>query len=106
MFLKKLLKDYFIKAKQKELFNKKEKKLGFMVKTALFFIFLYQSILSLWMGGCCRFYPSCSHYAEIAYKNYSFFKASSFVFKRLLNCHPLGPRWRSEPEIQPFLVKK
>jgi len=66
----------------------------------LSFISLYKLILSPWMGGNCRFYPSCSDYAEIVYQKYSFPKASFFFLKRLLSCHPLGPRWREEPEIQ------
>ena len=76
-----------------------------MKKLILFFISVYKALFSLGMGGSCRFYPSCSHYAELVYQNHPFFKASSLVLKRLLCCHPLGPRWREEPEIQKFLIK-
>lgn len=50
----------------------------------------YQVTLGLYIGGSCRFYPSCSHYAIDAYKNHSPWKATQFVLKRLSRCHPLG----------------
>jgi len=91
------------KKTQKEI---KHKEACLMRKSSLFFISIYQSQFSIWMGGACRFYPSCSDYASLVYKNHSFLRASFFVLKRLLSCHPLGPRWREEPEIQKFLEKR
>ena len=69
------------------------------------FISFYRVFFSgnLMMGGSCRFYPSCSDYGLLVYKNYSFFRASRFLLKRLFNCHPLGPKVREEPEIQNFI---
>ena len=66
---------------------------------ALFLISFYRSFLSgtLGSGGGCRFYPSCSEYALLAYKNLSFFKATNLVLRRLLDCHPFGPKIRREP---------
>ena len=70
-----------------------------------FFISFYRAFLSgsLMMGGCCRFYPSCSEYAFFVYKNYSFFKASRFFLRRILSCHPFGPKLREEPEIKSLI---
>ena len=51
------------------------------------------------MGGCCRFYPSCSEYALLVYKSQSFGKATTLIFKRLLDCRPWGPKFRYEPEL-------
>ena len=71
----------------------------------IFFIFFYKVFLSttLTMGGACRFYPSCSHYAALVYKQHSFFKASKLLIKRLLSCHPFGPKVREESELQNLL---
>ena len=70
-----------------------------------FFIAFYKAFLSgnLMMGGFCRFYPSCSEYAFLVYKNYSFYKATQFFLKRLFSCHPWGPKVREEPEIRKFI---
>lgn len=70
----------------------------------LFFIGFYQRFLSgtLGMGGCCRFYPSCSDYAlEVYQKEKSFAKGSLLVCKRLLSCHPLYP-WLNKYERSKF----
>ena len=111
MFLKQLLNPSSLRFKphlplKKKKPTQKINKIGFFAKLSLFFISIYQAVFSGWMGGGCRFHPSCSDYASLVYQNYPFFKASSLVLKRLLSCHPLGPVWREEPEIQQILAKK
>jgi len=91
----------FLKSPLKKYKKTKEKN-----KISVFFLSFYQAFFSGFIGGACRFYPSCSVYAQLVYKNYPFFKATLFVLKRLLSCSPLGPKWREEIEIQPFLEKK
>lgn len=58
----------------------------------LFLIIFYQKFISsfLNMGGACRFYPSCSRYAYLAYKNKDFFSATKTTVLRLLSCHPFS----------------
>ncbi|OFZ16672.1 MAG: membrane protein insertion efficiency factor YidD [Bdellovibrionales bacterium RBG_16_40_8] len=59
-------------------------------KLALFLVFIYRISLSFFLGGNCRYYPSCSCYAEKAYNVHGFFKASKLVLKRVISCHPFG----------------
>jgi uncharacterized protein len=53
-------------------------------------IHLYQNTLSGWQGGGCRFYPSCSHYAEDAIRIHGAAKGSALAIWRLLRCNPYG----------------
>jgi uncharacterized protein len=48
----------------------------------------YQYIISPWFGSCCRFYPSCSHYAIEAIREYGIIYGSFLMVKRLCKCHP------------------
>jgi len=61
-------------------------------KFGLFLIQVYRIFLSAFLGGNCRFYPSCSCYAEEAYKSHHFFKATLLTTQRILRCHPFGSR--------------
>lgn len=49
---------------------------------------LYQYIISPLLGPRCRFYPSCSQYAETAYQRFGFFKGTLLSIKRIGKCHP------------------
>ena len=65
-------------------------------KQALYYVFLflikfYKIFFSLHFGGACRFYPSCSLYAERVFFLHSPFKAFLLVLKRLSKCHFFGP---------------
>ena len=48
----------------------------------------YRFLLSPWIGNQCRFYPTCSHYAEEALTTYGLAKGSYLTLRRLLKCHP------------------
>lgn len=48
----------------------------------------YRFLLGPWLGRQCRFYPSCSAYAEEAIQTHSSIRAIYFIVKRLLRCHP------------------
>ena len=50
----------------------------------------YQATFAHFLGGRCRYYPSCSHYALEAFENFSFFQAIQIVSKRVISCHPLS----------------
>jgi uncharacterized protein len=55
-----------------------------------FVIRLYQLCLSPWLGTCCRFEPSCSHYAQEAVARHGAAKGGLLALRRLLRCHPLA----------------
>lgn len=48
----------------------------------------YRYFISPLLGSRCRFYPTCSAYAEEAYQNVGLIKGSYLSIKRLLKCHP------------------
>jgi putative membrane protein insertion efficiency factor len=56
-----------------------------------FLIRLYQWTLSPWLGGGCRFYPSCSNYALEAFHTHGFLRGGWLTLCRLGKCHPFHP---------------
>lgn len=58
---------------------------------AIFFIGCYRTIGTSFLGGCCRFEPSCSEYAITCFHQHSFYKALKLTITRLLKCRPFGP---------------
>jgi putative membrane protein insertion efficiency factor len=53
-------------------------------------IALYRVTLSGWLGGQCRFYPTCSHYAEGAIRTHGAVKGTVLAVWRILRCNPFG----------------
>lgn len=50
----------------------------------------YQLVLSPFLGGACRFLPSCSTYAIQAVEVHGACRGSILAARRLARCHPLG----------------
>ena len=48
----------------------------------------YRYIISPMLGPTCRFYPSCSCYAEEAMQQHGAMSGSNITERRLLRCHP------------------
>jgi len=59
-----------------------------MKRAAVLAIRLYQLALSPFLGGHCRFVPSCSEYTREAVEKYGAIKGAFLGGKRLLKCHP------------------
>ena len=55
-------------------------------------ISFYKSSLSPYIGGNCKFEPSCSSYCLECFEKYNFIKAIYKSFLRILKCNPwFGP---------------
>jgi uncharacterized protein len=51
---------------------------------------VYRLTLSGWLGGQCRFSPTCSHYAEDAIRARGALVGGLFAAWRVLRCNPFG----------------
>ena len=50
----------------------------------------YRVTLSGWLGGLCRFSPTCSRYAEMAVRRHGAVKGSLLAAWRVARCNPYG----------------
>lgn len=75
-----------------------------MKKLLLKLIGFYRRSISPYTPGCCRFYPTCSAYAQEAITRYGALRGGKLALKRLLRCHPFSKRERFDPV--PTLEKK
>lgn len=51
---------------------------------------VYQWVISPFLPPACRFYPTCSHYAEEALKRHGALRGGTLTLRRLLSCRPGG----------------
>jgi len=51
----------------------------------------YRRVVSPLFPPRCRFYPSCSEYAEEAVRRYGVLRGGWMALVRLSKCHPLHP---------------
>lgn len=63
-----------------------------MIRAALLLLVrAYRRLVSPLLPPSCRFYPSCSAYAEGALLRHGAAKGSWLAARRLARCHPLHP---------------
>ncbi len=67
------------------------------VRLALGALRFYKAYLSLFVGGSCRFEPTCSMYAYEAVECFGVARGSWLAVKRLVRCHPLSGRFGYDP---------
>jgi putative membrane protein insertion efficiency factor len=58
---------------------------------------LYQITLSPFLGGHCRFIPTCSHYGVEALRTHGPFRGTWLTIVRLSRCHPFSGRGGYDP---------
>ena len=51
-------------------------------------VWLYRVTLGPFLGGHCKYHPSCSAYAIEAYKEYGLIKGTVLAAWRLARCNP------------------
>jgi len=51
----------------------------------------YQLAISPLLGPRCRFYPSCSHYAQEALHIHGLWHGGWLALRRVFRCHPWHP---------------
>ena len=59
-------------------------------RLCLFAVRAYQSTLSVFFRGSCRFQPSCSHYALEAIERHGARRGAWLALTRLLRCQPFA----------------
>lgn len=64
---------------------------GFMATIALLPIRFYRRFLSPALGQRCRYYPTCSAYAEEAVSELGAFRGMILAAWRVLRCNPFSP---------------
>ncbi|MEP7314665.1 MAG: membrane protein insertion efficiency factor YidD [Pseudomonadota bacterium] len=51
---------------------------------------LYQVVVSPHLGDCCRFFPSCSSYADEAISRHGLLRGGFLAAHRVCRCHPFN----------------
>jgi putative membrane protein insertion efficiency factor len=61
-----------------------------MKSLLLILIRSYQFLASPWIGGSCRYWPTCSDYAAEAIERHGALRGVWLAAGRLMRCHPYG----------------
>ena len=51
---------------------------------------IYKTLVSPWLGHCCRYNPSCADYSIACFKVHGVFKGTYLSIKRVIRCHPFA----------------
>jgi putative membrane protein insertion efficiency factor len=86
--MKKTIKFYFLQCK-KALKSFDSIVSNILVFIILFIIKLYNFFISPLLGVRCRFFPTCSEYCRISFKEHGLIKGAMYSLKRIIRCHPI-----------------
>jgi uncharacterized protein len=62
-----------------------------MTRLLVFLLDVYKRRVSPWLPRACRFTPTCSEYARLAFLKHGFWRGGLLATGRLLRCHPFHP---------------
>ena len=66
------------------------KAVGPITRALMFLVRGYQGTLSMFLGGQCRYYPTCSEYSLEALRVHGALRGTWLTLKRIGRCHPFG----------------
>ena len=61
-----------------------------LAQPLIWLVKLYRVAISPWLGGNCRFDPTCSNYAIEALQRHGVLRGSWLAARRIARCHPWG----------------
>jgi putative membrane protein insertion efficiency factor len=68
---------------------------------------LYRLFISPLLGPNCRFYPTCSCYAQEAIRHHGAVRGSWLGLRRILRCHPWHPGgYDPVPDVDPPSIER
>ena len=61
-----------------------------LARPLIWLVKFYRFAISPWLGGNCRYQPTCSNYAIEALETHGVLRGSWLAAKRMGRCHPWG----------------
>lgn len=74
---------------------------GLAARVLIVLVRLYQLTLAAFLGGHCRFQPSCSNYALECLKTHGALRGALHSLRRVSRCHPFHPGGYDPPPPLP-----
>jgi putative membrane protein insertion efficiency factor len=74
---------------------------GIFARLLILFVRLYQLTLGHFLGGHCRFQPSCSNYALEVLRTHGAWRGALRSAARVSRCHPFHPGGYDPPPPPP-----
>jgi len=62
-----------------------------LIRAIVFLLAVYKRRISPLLPRSCRFTPTCSEYARLAFLKHGFFQGGALAAWRLLKCQPFHP---------------
>ena len=70
-------------------------------------IALYRATFSLLLGRQCRYFPTCSEYADEALHRYGAWRGGFLALARILRCNPFGASgFAPVPDLPPEATRR